>query len=359
MNRETSLYLDFVRPIAAILVLLSHLCLANLTGGQILFFNVLGGQAVVVFFVLSGFVIAHVTATRESDAKTYFISRAARIYSVAIPALILTWVADYFGHLGHTTVYANNFQAFTAESMFRSITFLGEQWNVHSFPGSNFPYWSLSYEVWYYVAFGVFMFTPQKWRLVAATAVFAFIGLPVAVMFPDWLMGVVAYHCCVKGRISQRMGWLMLTLPMFDLVTYEVASTPLFFLQTYLVSLLFAMHLIGFSTVATRLTGILRYAKPIRWFAGATFSIYLMHLPILTLIAAWSPFPPTSRWTVVLMLTITLPACFLLAEVSERRKEFWRGMVVDGLSTFVGRLPQIRKPSITTHAPRLRSSARQ
>jgi peptidoglycan/LPS O-acetylase OafA/YrhL len=359
MNRETSLYLDILRPIAAILVLLSHLGFANLTGGQMRCFDVLGSQAVVIFFVLSGFVIAHVTATHEKDAKTYFISRATRIYSVAIPALILTWVADHLGHLGNAAAYASTFQAFTTESIFRSMTFLGEQWTVHSVPGSNAAYWSLGYEVWYYIAFGMFMFTPQNWRLVAATAMFAFIGLPVAVMFPDWLMGVVAYHCCAKGRISQRVGWLTLTLPMFALVTYEVVSTPLFFVQTYLVSLLFAMHLIGFSTVAKRFTCILKYAKPIRWFAGATFSIYLMHLPILTLIAAWSPFPPTSRWTVVLMLTITLPACFLLAEVSERRKEFWRGLVVDGLSTFTGRLRQIGEPSISTRAPRLRSQARQ
>jgi peptidoglycan/LPS O-acetylase OafA/YrhL len=170
----------------------------------------------------------------------------------------------------------------------------------------------------------------------------------VSVMFPDWLMGVIAYHICVKGRISQRMGWLMLILPMFALVAYEVTSTPLFFLQTYLVSLLFTMHLIGFSTVATRFTRILKYAKLIRWFAGATFSIYLMHLPILTLVAAYSPLPPGSPWTVVLMLAITLPACFLLAEVSERRKEFWRWLFMHGLSTLTRHWWQLGIPSITT-----------
>lgn len=58
-----------------------------------------GVQAVDAFFVLSGFVIAHVSAVKERDARTYFISRAARIYSVAIPAIILTSILDAIGSL--------------------------------------------------------------------------------------------------------------------------------------------------------------------------------------------------------------------------------------------------------------------
>ena len=97
MNRATSLYLDLIRPAAAFIVLLSHASFRALTGGQLRVMASTGVQAVDVFFVLSGFVIAHVCAARESNVRSYIVSRAARIYSVAIPALILTAVVDFIG----------------------------------------------------------------------------------------------------------------------------------------------------------------------------------------------------------------------------------------------------------------------
>ena len=57
----------------------------------------LGNDAVMVFFVLSGFVIAYVANSKEKTIESYFISRFARLYSVVLPALILTIIFDYFG----------------------------------------------------------------------------------------------------------------------------------------------------------------------------------------------------------------------------------------------------------------------
>ena len=105
MNRTTSLYLDMIRPIAALVVLLSHVSYQNLSGGQLKFMASTGVQAVDIFFVLSGFVIAHVYATREHDFRDYAISRAARIYSVALPALILTAIVDAIGIRENTATY--------------------------------------------------------------------------------------------------------------------------------------------------------------------------------------------------------------------------------------------------------------
>ena len=119
-----------------------------------------GVQAVDVFFVLSGFVIAHVCATREHDLRDYVISRTARIYSVAIPALILTAIVDAIGIRENAATYQGPFQAFSPGLIIRSVFFIGEQWNAHRFPGSNGPYWSLGFEVWYYATFGAFLFAP-------------------------------------------------------------------------------------------------------------------------------------------------------------------------------------------------------
>lgn len=110
MNRSTSHYLDIIRPLAAFVVLLSHASFHNLTDGQLSFMASTGVQAVDAFFVLSGFVVAHVSTVKERDARTYLISRAARIYSVAIPAVILTSILDAVGLTIDPATYAGPFR---------------------------------------------------------------------------------------------------------------------------------------------------------------------------------------------------------------------------------------------------------
>jgi len=349
MNRPTSLYLDIIRPLAAIIVLLSHVSFQNLSGGQLKFMASTGVQAVDVFFVLSGFVIAYVCATREKDIRTYLISRATRIYSVAIPALILTATLDTIGQIENPLTYVGSFQAFSPGLVIRCLLFIGEQWNAHRFPGSDGPYWSLGFEVWYYIAFAAFIFAPHRWKWVACAAVLIFIGPKVALMFPPWLMGVATYHICATNRVSFKMGWVLLVLPIIVLAVYEMyphsplqqfSSVTLSFdriestLQDYFLAALFSVHLIGFSATSSTFAPWLEsHARSIRWIAGATFSIYLAHMPIMHLLAAVSPWPKPSPENLILLLTITPLACLVFAEISERRKVFWRRMIESILYT--------------------------
>jgi peptidoglycan/LPS O-acetylase OafA/YrhL len=349
LNRSTSLYLDLIRPIAALVVLLSHVSYQGISGGQLRLLNSAGVPAVDVFFVLSGFVIAHVCATREQDAREYAISRAARIYSVAIPALILTAGADAIGFRADAATYQGPFQALSPGLLIRSITFIGEQWNTHRFPGSNGPYWSLGFEVWYYVAFGAFLFAPRGWRWFLAAGVLAFIGPKVTLLFPAWLMGVAAYHYCAAQRLSSAAGWTLFTMPFVILAVYQVAPGPHPYLlpfqnvtfdlnrfwslgQDYLIAALFCAHLIGFVALSATFAPLLeKRAQSIRWLSGATFSIYLAHLPIMHLLSAISPAPKSSPWMLVLLLTATPMLCLAFAEISERRKDAWRRLIVAGL----------------------------
>ena len=55
-----------------------------------------GHSAVVIFFVLSGYVITYVASERETTLRDYALSRCARIYAVAVPTLLLTIVLDLF-----------------------------------------------------------------------------------------------------------------------------------------------------------------------------------------------------------------------------------------------------------------------
>ena len=86
-------YLDLVRFVAACLVYLYHSNQRWLIA-DILPASNYGHSSVIVFFVLSGFVIAYITDTREKQFPIYSASRISRIYSVAFPAIFLTILLD-------------------------------------------------------------------------------------------------------------------------------------------------------------------------------------------------------------------------------------------------------------------------
>lgn len=361
MDRSTSLYLDIVRPTAALFVLLSHVSLQNLSDGQLVFLSGAGVQAVDVFFVLSGFVIAHVCATREQNAGAYFVSRAARIYSVAVPALILTAILDFIGLRQNAVTYEGPFQPLAPGLIVRCILFINEQWNTHRFPGSDSPYWSLGFEVWYYVAFGAFVFTPRPWRWLILTTILVFIGPKVALLFPLWLMGAVLYHISTSPlTIKPLVGWVLFAAPLVILVGYQLLPHPAMqpfinvtlnfnriwtFGQDYLVGVLFCIHLIGFMIISPTFARWLdEHSRAIRWIAGATFSLYLTYLPIMHLLAAISPWPKSSPWTVAFLVTITLLSCLAFAEAFERRKDTFRRLIISGLRVLEVPLLILRKP---------------
>ena len=86
LRRDLSIYLDLLRIAAAAAVFVSHLARHQLTDGWLWRIQPLGHSAVIVFFVLSGFVIQHVASTRDTHVRTFAVNRLARLYSVVLPA---------------------------------------------------------------------------------------------------------------------------------------------------------------------------------------------------------------------------------------------------------------------------------
>jgi peptidoglycan/LPS O-acetylase OafA/YrhL len=86
MTDSRSFFLDLCRFVAASAVLLHHAFGPGYLAPHVF---IDGRKAVIVFFVISGFVIAYVAETSERTWKSYLTARASRIYSVTIPALLL------------------------------------------------------------------------------------------------------------------------------------------------------------------------------------------------------------------------------------------------------------------------------
>jgi peptidoglycan/LPS O-acetylase OafA/YrhL len=344
MKREVSLYLDLLRFMAALVVFVQHFAWHHFSGGLFWQIGPYGAQAVIVFFVLSGYVIGYVTDRPGATARGYALDRAARIYSVALPALLLTFVLDAVGqHLRPELFdggWFNGDQPILSQ-LLRNGLFLNQIWFTNTHPGSNVPYWSMGYEVWYYVAFGLLAFLPRSFGMLAALAVMVVIGPRVAAMFPVWLSGVVVYRLSARGLPRSRVVGVVLFVgapllwAVFEAVTqaYDVrASQPLSdhgwdFWQDALVGFAVAAHLLGLNAVAPAIGKLLLpCAGPIRWLAGRSFTLYLMQVPLLQLMLVLAPWPATSWRERLLIAWGALAIVVLLAEVTERRKAVWRRM---------------------------------
>jgi peptidoglycan/LPS O-acetylase OafA/YrhL len=345
MNKELSLYLDVCRFSAALVVFLSHFATRQLSGGALWRFNNFGEDAVAIFFVLSGLVIAYVTESREKTVSTYTVSRLARIYSVALPALLFTFAIDAIGQTFRPELYTIEYINYPAEhrgwQFIAGLFFLNELWNNHTIIGSNGPYWSLGFETWYYLVFGIAFYASPRWRIPLAALALLVAGPRIAVLFPLWLIGVGCYRFMNRHRFNPTLGWCaFIGAPIaFFALHYAIGSAvpgifaPFEFtwlrfasaLYFTALGLLFAIHLLGFNAVSSSFADFLRsHANRIRYVAGATFTLYLFHLPLMLFTAACAPWPVSAWQTRALVFAVPLVATFAIAEVTERRKDVWR-----------------------------------
>ena len=349
MTPAFSIYLDLIRAAAALLVLLYHAS-NNEFGGAWLqrAFSHAGTPGVIVFFVLSGFVIAWTAETKERTLNVFMINRLARLWSVVIPALALTFIADRIGYALHPQIYPDWFAslAHPFERLAMSGAFLNQIWFLSIRPLSNDPFWSLCYEFWYYAAFGSFMLLRGRAAWLFGLAALAVMGPKIWLLFPVWLMGVAVYRWIeVGGRLSTTMAALLFLAPIgvvgvFALdrglhlrehieaaIGRDYLSFSIIFVPAILFGALVAMNLFAFPSLERYLASPLaRIEKPVRWVAGATLSIYLYHFPLLYLFgAAFRVEPSSPFWINLAIVLATLACCFALSAVTESKKRTVRG----------------------------------
>lgn len=307
MNKPFSIYLDLVRFVAACCVYLYH-SNQRLLIEDILPASVYGHSAVVIFFVLSGFVIAYITDTRENNLSTYAASRISRIYSVAVPAIVLTIGLDAIGRQLHPALYAYPFDQFLIRGV-ASLLMLNEVWFVSITSFSNVPYWSICYEMWYYVAFGLLVFLPRRVGVVAVATLAVVLGPKVVLLAPIWMLGVLLYQWKKLDAISESVAWMLVVGSSLAIVLFhnaevaELAAAQLklligekwhteltfskFFLSDYLLGSLVFLNFAGMRKVSAKFGFILlTFQKPIRFAAGYTLSLYLLHQPLFLFWAA-------------------------------------------------------------------------
>ena len=349
-------FLDLFRSIAAFLVVLEHARnylwkdYGELTAPSVLikglyFVSQLGHEAVMIFFVLSGMVVGRcvVDACERGrwSWREYMFARLSRLWVVLIPAIIATLIIDRisilsapFGSFVHVGGFAH-IQQVPLEEHLSIPVLLGNIFFLQGILvptfGSNGPLWSLSYEFWYYVIFPliwVAFYRRQAWLgqiicLLLTAIILLFVGRGIALHFPIWLLGVSAHLARNYANKLPRTGVLvgvcfagMCTVALMGASRLGIFTTLNLVLPgEFIMSACFA----ALVCLAIQFEEPQWLAKISAFLASFSYTLYLVHLPVLTILVV--PFiagnhdrmiPSAMAWCT---LAAAITTCYVVAIV--------------------------------------------
>ena len=331
ISPNRNLGLDLLRATAVLMVLLSH-WISHFAGWLGLhvsaMVDVLGDAGVEIFFALSGFLIGRIlinlTASRPTwaDFRVFMIRRAMR----TLPLYFL-WLALLL------CVFPPRQDAILTAARFLTLT----QNLIADMPADYYfiVTWSLTIEEWFYLLFGASL-----------------------ILLSQKIGGRRALACCVAGfmlaPLALRLGYTQRSPLVFfriDEIAYGVVMARLCLDRSRLFSHPWPPLVLGLTGMAAALFGLLPlpdhlaipltsnvevisgalclpaalrlsravswFETPVRWIAGRSYALYLMHLTILVDIVEQQLLEPgLLPMPVCAILAIALP--FPLAELSYR-----------------------------------------
>lgn len=294
----------------------------------------LGRHSVWMFFILSGMVLARMYESTSFKYRDYLVSRTFRIYVPVIAAVALTWVSMQLvprtaRGLGwwmdfHPAQYAVN-------NIIRDITIL------NGCSGNLSPLWSLKWEMWFSIFLGVYVWAARKFdgRFLAVGAwllsvLGAYFHIHPMQYLPIFMLGAllhVHWNAVINAILDakQSLGKLFA----LSIILIFVSNGPWRMAMSKPAE-------IGFD-VATSLIGLVLLivlaelwrpenkfftSKPLQFLGLVSFSLYLVHEPI---ILAFAYAFGQSGIPVLIALLLCLPAAKLFHRfVDQPTHEFAR-----------------------------------
>jgi peptidoglycan/LPS O-acetylase OafA/YrhL len=311
LTPAVSAFLDISRFASALVVFLGHASGRLFTGGFLWQIGIYLQPAVMVFFVISGYVISYVTTSRERDATTYTINRVSRLYSVMIPALVLTAACDLACRVLDPVLLFEGPWGYPGDWIvlryLATLLFIQQYW-IFEFPGFNVPIngvlWSLSYEVFYYIEAGIFLFLTGTGRLAAAVGLALLAGPDAVLLSVPWVLGFLLHrwrHALPAGRtlglaLVVAGGAALLAVPLMPWARGGGEGGVADYAAKYLVALAFCMMVAGVQAgMGMRPLLTMAWARrTLAYLSALTFPLYVFHRPLIQLFASFGIEPPSS-----------------------------------------------------------------
>lgn len=295
-----SVWLDLVRGLAALAVVVGHAVQLRVYTGPFPFTIMFQKNAVVVFFVLSGMVIAASVDRNRKTLGDFALARISRIVPVALGAIAVSLaVAVIDVSLPGSPLHIEDHQWTDAGETLLAMLFLGESYTSGYPP--NAPYWSLCYEVWFYILFAAATYLTGLSRAIWLLLLALIAGPNILLLLPVWLIGVVLVRTPGARRIPAWLAPALLTLAVAalyyvpgramdgfglirDILPWNLGHS-LYVITDLVLAVAIVAGFAGLRTLAEEGFVLPARAEPaIRWAANMSFSLYLLHWPLLKLV---------------------------------------------------------------------------
>jgi len=288
-----------LRAVAALMVLTSHLfwdILPMRTHWAKPWFTAVGPSGVDIFFVISGFIIYHVT--RRSAGQAALVGRRAAFYEFAMKRFIriypLYWIV--FGAATVMMIWLPLAGTFVKKPQLELLLL------VNSIPNYRVQAaWTLTFEVYFYAvtALSMLLFPKQIYAglfgwfatvgIVAVLATVCGLNIPLNYVFApillEFLLGIGVGILIERGESRFRLLALCLGVTWLLLASAPLQANPLSYLLR-LVCWGFPAALIVYGTAAFELGKSRVMPAWLQYLGNASFSIYLWHAVIFIGVAA-------------------------------------------------------------------------
>jgi len=267
------------------------------------FFTGFAQQAVIVFFLLSGWLVGGSLLNKigqENALKHYAIDRVTRLWMVLVPTFLLVLVFAGASAKVDTSVFSASLaNEYSLAAFFGGLVGL-QNLLVQPF-GANFPLWSLSNETWYYILFPLIVVasssTSNRNRLLAlgAAGIIAyFLTLPILLYFSIWLMGAACSRIKIETGMAMRCVFLGIFVALSVFFRLRGSNNNLGWSslpQDILFSIAFLLFLTSIQFTWATETGTRRLLRRLgKVFADFSFTLYVIHIPLISIVFFFNPF---------------------------------------------------------------------
>lgn len=299
-DRELSASLDAVRSLAACYVILHHVAMSHGIGWPFGFGFRFSQEAVICFFILSGFVIYANESERANNPLGYYLRRFRRIYPALFFSLLLSTLI--------TSLNGNLFDLFSIGQLLGTILSLQDISSLK--PGvivdpylGNGPLWSLSYEIAFYAGFPLVLsyWKASTFRRGHIIGCLCFLSYLSYCIFPNhfslvgayfiiWWCGAMAADVQVRcaggySNLAIACGWLVALLILAVFVSVRVGYAgagvyPVLPLRHFLSALVILA--MSFSFLRKYFIFVALWGQRIfSSVSSISYGLYVLHYPLL------------------------------------------------------------------------------
>jgi peptidoglycan/LPS O-acetylase OafA/YrhL len=291
-------------------------------------------QAVVIFFVLSGYFVAGSVAQAHERGSwswsSYAIQRLSRLWSVLLPCLLLTGLWDTFGS---GLSGGAGYNGLLKDLMFSAgenhapldgsfTTFIGNFFFLQTIKvdmfGSNLALWSLANEFWYYAIFPLLFLALARGTKFFSRVLYAVLAIALCWQLPweilksglVWLFGYAAWWINRHERWGAvvRHPFLATIATVGFLVSLSAFKSGGWIASDFTLGACFCLLVPSLGTWGMPSAALRRLSTTL---SDISYSLYLSHLPLLTFIIfgllqrqLLSPAPLTYTLYFILMLAL-------------------------------------------------------